>query len=291
MAEEPATKKQKTEDYVLYYWPGLPGRGEFVRLAFEYSGVPYTENLNPATLIPTLTTPSKSSHPPHFAPPALKLPSGRFISQTGAILNHVAPKLGLAGEKGNKVGKTTGAEWEEAEEERSAINQLVLTCMDLTLEIHDTHHPVAIDKYYEDQLSQAKDRTASFRSLRLPKFFAHFQNVLATNTEKHKNGGTYLIGSTTTTADLALFQVCSTITPSTFARLIKGFVEQVVDGLLFAFPKRVAALKATGDYDNVFELYERVKNEKGIKEYIASGRRQKYANGIWRHYEELDGDE
>lgn len=158
-------------------------------------------------------------------------------------------------------------------------------------QIHDTHHPVAIDKYYEDQLSQAKDRTASFRSLRLPKFFAHFQNVLATNTEKHKNGGTYLIGSTTTTADLALFQVCSTITPSTFARLIKGFVEQVVDGLLFAFPKRVAALKATGDYDNVFELYERVKNEKGIKEYIASGRRQKYANGIWRHYEELDGDE
>ncbi len=25
----------------LYYWPGLPGRGEFVRVVFEDAGVPY----------------------------------------------------------------------------------------------------------------------------------------------------------------------------------------------------------------------------------------------------------
>ena len=96
-----------------------------MRLAFEYAGVPYTEMKDARRLIPTITNASKCGHPPSFAPPALKLPSGRFISQTPAILNHIAPKLGLAGTK----------EGEEAEEERSSINQLVLTALDLCNEV------------------------------------------------------------------------------------------------------------------------------------------------------------
>src|SRR5258708_18370926 len=31
------------EDYELYYWPGIQGRGEFIRLAFEEAGVPYVD--------------------------------------------------------------------------------------------------------------------------------------------------------------------------------------------------------------------------------------------------------
>ena len=64
-----------------------------------------------------------------------------------------------------------------------------------------------------------------------------------------------------------------------------------MDGLLFAFPKRLAALKESGEYDDVFALHERVKEEQGIKEYIASGRRQAFSQGLFRHYEELDGEE
>jgi len=33
-------------EWILYYWPGFPGRGEFVRLVFEEAGVKYTENNN-----------------------------------------------------------------------------------------------------------------------------------------------------------------------------------------------------------------------------------------------------
>ena len=29
--------------YRLYYWPGIQGRGEFIRLAFEEAGVPYVD--------------------------------------------------------------------------------------------------------------------------------------------------------------------------------------------------------------------------------------------------------
>jgi glutathione S-transferase len=29
--------------YELYYWPSIPGRGEFVRLALEQAGAPYLD--------------------------------------------------------------------------------------------------------------------------------------------------------------------------------------------------------------------------------------------------------
>ena len=29
--------------YELYYWPGIQGRGEFVRLALEEAGAPYVD--------------------------------------------------------------------------------------------------------------------------------------------------------------------------------------------------------------------------------------------------------
>jgi len=32
-----------TEPYELYYWPILPGRGEFVRLVLEEAAVPYVD--------------------------------------------------------------------------------------------------------------------------------------------------------------------------------------------------------------------------------------------------------
>ena len=76
-------------------------------------------------MLPAITDAKQSGYPPHFAPPALKLPSGRIISQTPAILNHIAPKFGLAGKK----------ESEDEEEVRSTVNQLVLTALDLSNEV------------------------------------------------------------------------------------------------------------------------------------------------------------
>ena len=106
-------------------WPGLPGRGEHVRLAFEYAGVPYVEFNDPSKLLTVITDSKAIGGTPHFAPPCLKLPTGTFLSQTPAILNHIAPKLGLAG---NKEGA-------DPEELRSLVNQLVLTVLDLNNEV------------------------------------------------------------------------------------------------------------------------------------------------------------
>ncbi|CCM00242.1 uncharacterized protein FIBRA_02271 [Fibroporia radiculosa] len=269
----PPEKKARTAGYTLYYWSGIPGRGEFIRLAFEYAGQPYVEMNDAKSLLPTIKNVSKIGHPVHYAPPVLELPSGRVISQTSAILNHIAPILGLAGEIGSNVIKTdlNEEEREKAEEERSSVNQLVLTVLDLCNETHDVHHPIAVSKYYEDQKDAAIERAADFRATRIPKFFEHFENVLSTNPATANLDRTYLIGKQTTTADLVLFHA--------------------VDGLLFAFPKRLTAIRESGQYDNIFKLHERIVGEKGIKEYIESGRRQAFNMGLFRHYEELDGEE
>ena len=59
------------------------------------------------------------------------------------------------------------------------------------------------------------------------------------------------------------------------------------DSVSFAFPKAVEAVKK--DYPLLFNtFYPNVKEEKGIKEYLASDRRLPYKEGIFRKYPELD---
>lgn len=41
-------------------------------------------------------------------------------------------------------------------------------------------------------------------------------------------------------------------------------------------------------YEKISELYERVQERPRIAEYLASKRRSKFSNGIYRHYDELD---
>jgi glutathione S-transferase len=42
-----SNKKARTQPaYELLYWPGMPGRGEFIRLAFEAAGVSYKDPAN-----------------------------------------------------------------------------------------------------------------------------------------------------------------------------------------------------------------------------------------------------
>ena len=36
-------KSRAPHRYELYYWPGIPGRGEFVRLALEDAGADYID--------------------------------------------------------------------------------------------------------------------------------------------------------------------------------------------------------------------------------------------------------
>ena len=127
--------------YELYYWPGIQGRGEFVRLALEEGGADYLD----LALVPEekgggvpammkFLDGAEIARPP-FAPPFLKA-GRRLIGQTANILLFLGPRLGLAPRDAD------GRLW---------THQLQLTIADFVLEIHDTHHPIGGGFYYEEQ--------------------------------------------------------------------------------------------------------------------------------------------
>lgn len=192
-----------------------------------------------------------TSHPPLFAPPILEV-NGAFISQTSNILNYLAPILGLDGTGGL-------ADPEQITLRRAHVNQLVLTALDLNNEVHDTHHPVATGLYFEDQVGEAKRKAQDVRTNRIPKYLGHFALAIESNVEGE---GKHLIGSKTTTADLVLYHL--------------------VDGMLYAFPKRMATLKADEKYRKVFDLHDAVAADEKIAAYLNSKRREAYGKGIFR---------
>ena len=235
--------------YELYYWAGIQGRGEFVRLALEEAGANYLDVAREADgerAMLRLLDGMDVEHPP-FAPPYLKA-GELLIGQTANILFYLGPHHDLA--------PTTEAG-------RLWAHQLQLTIADLVDEVHDTHHPIASSFYYEDQRPEAKRRTEDFLKSRTPKYLSYFEKVLIRN----KAGNEYLIGANLTYPDLSLFQV--------------------VAGLRYAFPRAMARLEPK--HPRVVALHERVAARPRIAAYLSSDRRIAFnEHGIFRHYPELD---
>jgi glutathione S-transferase len=171
--------------YELYYWPGIQGRGEFVRLALEEGEANYVDVARGSGGIDKMMRLMKSAKTPPYAPPFLK--AGKLIiGQTANILLYLGGRHGLA-PKG-----VAGRLW---------VHQLQLTVTDFVAEIHDTHHPIASSLYYEDQKSEAERYTEHHLKERAPKYFGYFDDVLK------KSGGPYLNGRSLSYADLSLFQM------------------------------------------------------------------------------------
>lgn len=242
--------------YRLYYWPGIQGRGEFVRLVLEDARASYVdvarlpegEGGGAAAIVDALQRTDIGT--PTYAPPILQ-DGELFIAQTATICRYVAERHGLA---------------PEAADDRLRADALQLTIADFVDEIHDTHHPIAGALYYEEQKPEAARRTSVFLEQRLPKYLGYFERVLAQNAA---SGGRWLIGSDCTYVDLSLFQV--------------------IAGLEYAFPNAMRALES--EHSRVIELHARVADRPNVAAYLASDRRIPFnEHGIFRHYAELDAD-
>lgn len=239
--------------YELHYWPTIQGRGEFVRLALEAAGADYVDvargtDKGQGVKATLRTMNAPALAHPPFAPPFL-IHGKRTIGQTAAILLYLGPRLNL-------VGKSeTSQLW---------THQLQLTIADVVAEAHETHHPIATGLYYEDQKKEAVQRAKAFREQRIPKFLAWFEAVLARNPA----GSTRLVGARMSYADLSLFQL--------------------VDGLLYAFPK--ATQRALKKAPHVKALHLGLAGHRRLAAYLGSERRIAFnEDGIFRRYPELDG--
>jgi glutathione S-transferase len=240
--------------YELYYWPGIQGRGELVRLTLEEGGadwvdvarLPKAKGGGVDAIFRALR--GDLGAPLPFAPPILK--AGKLvIAQTSNILAFLGPRLGLV---------------PKDEASRLAALQHQLTIADLVVEAHDTHHPIASSLYYEDQKRESKARAKIFRAERIPKFLGYFESVLEGN---RRGKGKFSVGAAMSYVDLSLFQV--------------------LEGLAYAFPKAFA--RHTKKTPRLLALREAVRERPRIAAYLASPRRIPFnEQGIFRRYPELD---
>src|SRR6185369_11107805 len=127
--------KKRGNPIELYYWPGIPGRGEFVRLLLEDAGAAYVDVARErkhgmAAMARFLEGREPGALP--FAPPFVKV-GKTAVAQTANILAFLAPRL-----------RRVPAD----EARRAEANQIQLTLADFVGEIHDSHHPIAGGLYY-----------------------------------------------------------------------------------------------------------------------------------------------
>lgn len=237
-------------DLTLIYWPGLQGRGEFVRLVLAEAGLAYEDLARSPTdrgggheAVLRAIRGELPGVPP-LAPPIL-VSGDLVLAQSAAICAWLAERHQLV---------------PADPDVRFQALQLQLTIADLVTEAHDTHHPLATSRYYEDQVEAAIERSAEFRTHRMSKFLGYFERVI------ERGGGPWLLGRRTY-VDLALFQL--------------------VRGLEYAFPR--AAARVLAETPRVSAVADAVERLPRIASYLASPARLPFnERGIFRQYPELD---
>jgi glutathione S-transferase len=232
--------------YLLYYWPSIPGRGEFVRLVLEQAGAPYQDVARQGgtkVIVEQLRKAGPGLRP--LAPPILVDGEVR-LAQTANICAYLGARHGLAPD--DEIGRYEAL-------------QLQLTIADLASETHDTHHPVSVGLYYEDQKPEALRRARTFVDERMGKYLRYFEAVL------QDNGGQHLVSDALSYVDLSM--------------------DQLLRGLEYAFPRALARL--ANDIPGLLALRERVDALPRIVAYRASDRCLEFSeDGLFRHYPELD---
>src|SRR3974390_396094 len=239
--------------FELYYWPGIQGRGEFIRLALEEAGARYRDvavlpQAEGGGIPAILRVPAaRGNARPPFAPPILKV-GQRLIAQTPNILLFLGGQLRLA------PADEAGRLW---------THQLQLTILDLYLEIFHTHHPLGAGYAYEEAKTAPRRRTHDFLGVRLPKFLSYFERVLALN----RASGPWMVGARVSYVDLSMAEVLA--------------------GLRYAFP--VASARALRNRPRLRTLHAAAFERPRVARYLASARRVAFNNeDLFRHYPELD---
>lgn len=209
--------------YDLWYWTGIQGRGEFVRLPLEAAGIAYRDRareLGDDALVDDME--GRGPRRP-FAPPYL-VDGDRAIAQVADILLFLGEREGF--------GPADAAD-------RLWLHQVQLTVTDLIAEVHQVHHPVGMGLYYEEQKPEAARFAEEFREERMPKFLRYFEDAAGANP------GAWLVEERWTYGDTSLFQIVEGLRYMFPRRM--GAIERDYPGLI-AIHDAVAALPGIRAY-------------------------------------------
>jgi len=206
--------------YEFWYWPNIPGRGEFVRLALEAAGVAYRDMAREQGAEALVRDLEARTGIRPFAPPYLV--DGDFaIAQVAHILAWLADRHGFgAGELDRDLELIT----------------LQLTVSDLVAEVHAVHHPIAASLYYGDQKDAAGQAARHFREERMPKFLGYFEDALGAS------GGSFVLGRKWSHVDTSLFQILEGL---------RYMFPQRMKAIEGDYPRLLACHEAVGRLDGI----------------------------------------
>ncbi|KAK9767033.1 hypothetical protein K7432_003468 [Basidiobolus ranarum] len=232
----------ENDAWKLYYWPGMPGRGEFIRLLFIETSTPF-EDVFAGKDWEAVGKVNYELSKEFFALPTIKH-NEFLLSQTPVICRYLAVKL------------QNGILYPQEETLGYQAEMIMAGIVDLTAEGHDAWHPIDKNASYESQKDQAKPFIEYYENKRLPKWFAFFERILVENEKKfptfNQEEGPYLVGESLSYVDLCIFHI--------------------LDGIAFQCPAAYAAIHAP----KLKALKKRIENRPKIKEYLSSSQRTKF---------------
>lgn len=255
-----ATSPADSRAWKLWYWPGIKGRGEYVRLAFEEAGVPYEDVAAAAAdpkagfaLVKDACFTLRDDHFPVRAPPAVS--RGDFwLCNTPAILAHLNGEFG----------------WDPPTREGKAhvLQILEVVLSDAVSEGRLPFHPrswYGSHKAPENSMENCTPYLEEYATKRMPKYLSFLEAALlfpagrggagggsgdAGEDGSDDEGGPFLVGAHLTTADLAAWHyLCA---------LERHYGE--------AFAKEMAARPALGAFK------DRIAARPRVAAYLSSGR-------------------
>ena len=177
--------------YELYYWPGIQGRGEFVRLALEAAGAPYVDvarERGAGRGMKAMTSILEGGAPQ--TPVRAALPARRRDRRL-ACREHPPLSRPTARSRAEGRGWALVRAWAAAHDHgfRRGGSRHASSDLDRPL--------------FRRPEEEAKARSTAFLQHRVPKYLGYFERVLSDNPAGQKRA----VVAALTTVDLSLFQV------------------------------------------------------------------------------------
>lgn len=176
-------------EFKLFYWPGMLGRGEFMRLLFHETQTPYEEVFKDKSFEEAKQM-GYGRGKKHFAFPVIEH-GDIVLSQTPVICRYLGKKL----DHGRLYPKT--------EKDRLQAEVLMAGVVDVVEEGCRAWHPIDYNATYDSQKEQAKPFIEYYKKKRLPRWLDFFETTLKDNYSE--NGELVFVGKQISWVDLCIF--------------------------------------------------------------------------------------
>jgi glutathione S-transferase len=171
--------EQSRGPWTLYYWPGIPGRGEYTRLIFAEANTGYIDFFQGEVDSTKIENYMKGLQDKHevFALPALRHgaesdPNSLVLSQSNVIVEYLAKKL------------DGGRLFPKKERDQAIARSLMNSVNDLFEDGLRSWYPLGLNKTFEEQQEQAVPHIKNYEEHRLPAWLEFFDKCLKRNAEK-----------------------------------------------------------------------------------------------------------